>query len=137
VEATVKTILLFCDDASHKLTRPQVYVTTFTRGPLGWGHDSWEQQGRMKPAATDWLDGEQLMGAAAPDRSWLHGSDPRDPAKAERLKVRLRCRSCRQRPVNVRAGKLDAALDQVADTGRESLTMSELRAILDLSGRES
>jgi hypothetical protein len=62
-----------------------------------------------------------------------HGHDG-DEGAADRLKVRLECRHCK-RPLLIRAGKFDAVLDQVADTGRDSATLSELREILRISGR--
>jgi hypothetical protein len=121
---------VWCDDASHPLKRPRVFVGTFTRSTSGRLMVDNERR-RTKGAAAVWLREDDLMGPVESDGA-RHGENVgRD--ELDRLRVRLVCRRCK-RPLTVRTGKFDAALDQLADVGRVYATMSELRAILGASG---
>ncbi len=126
-------IIVFCDDASHPTKRPRVFVSAFTRSTTGWLPVD-NQRRRRKGAAAVWLRDDTLMGPVGQDGA-LHGSENVGGRnELDRLKTRLVCRRC-DRPLIVRTGKLDALLDQLADTGREFATLSEIRAILRVSGK--
>lgn len=126
-------ILVFCDDASHAAKRPRVFVSAFTRLTTGWLPVD-NRRRRRKGAAAVWLRGDTLGGPVGDDGS-LHGAENVGGRnELDRLKTRLVCRRC-DRPLVVRTGKLDAALDQLAELGREYATFSEIRAILKVSGQ--
>ena len=135
-------LTLFCDDARHPAKRPRVFIAKLSRANVGWlpEQNPYKGKGNLYShkggVAIEWLRDDALLGPAAwsGDRVIWHGRDDQGPDGAsDRLRVRITCRYCKE-PWVLRAGKLDAALDQVVDTGRAYVTLTELRRILNTSG---
>jgi hypothetical protein len=105
------------DDASHPAKRQRVFIAEFVKDGVLW----LPQQRRAGHASVQrWRD----------DSGAIVGSP--EAGQGALLHHTMECRYCK-RPLTVRVGKLDAALDLAADAGRGDCTLSELRAILSTS----
>jgi hypothetical protein len=108
---------VWCDDASHPAKRPRVFIAEFLKDGALW----WPQQRRAGHASVQWWRDDSGALVESPESGrWAQ------------LHHTMGCRYCK-RPLTVRVGKLDAALDHAADVGRHDCTLSELRAILRTS----
>jgi hypothetical protein len=97
-----------------------VFIAEFVKEGVLWV----PQQRRAGHASVQWWRDDSGVLVESPEAgAWA------------RLHHTMTCRYCtRPRPLTVRVGKFDAALDLVADHGgRGDCTLSELRAILGLS----
>lgn len=107
---------VWCDDASHPAKRPHVFIAEFVKRGMLW----LPQERRAGHASVQWWrdDSGALIESPEAGRGAL-------------LHHTMTCRYCeRPRPLTVRVGKLDAALDLAANAGRGDCTLTELRAIL-------
>jgi hypothetical protein len=116
------SVKVWCDDASHPAKRQRVFIAEFVKDGALWV----PLQRRAGHASVQWWrdDSGALVESPGAGRGAL-------------LHHTMACRwwRCKKRPLTVRVGKLDAALDLVADGERGDCTLSELRAILRMSRR--
>lgn len=110
-------VKVYCVDASHPAKRERVFIAEFSKSDATWLPSA---QRRSHPGIKWWFN---------EDHSVHREPDAGDFALT---RVDMTCRYCK-RPLTLRLGKLDAALTLIADAGREHVTLSELRAILDTS----
>ena len=123
----INTIIIWCTDAGHRLSKERNFVAEFHKEGVIW----WPQPQSTRHGATG--------------VKWWHTDDGQtyvEPGaeRAKDLNHTLTCRLCATtakadgRPLTVRCGKFDRYLDAIADTGRTSVTMAELRAIVQHVG---
>jgi hypothetical protein len=120
------TVTVWCDDAAHPAERGRyvpetgrwwLFVAEFRRPNILWEP---MPQRRAHPGVKWWVD-----------EDGNRHTEP-DAGKYATLRHQLACRYCK-RPLTVRAGKFDAVLGMIADTGRKDVTLAELSVILQTS----
>lgn len=140
-------VMIVCDDASHP--QPQTIITFGGDGSL---HGNvrmiarvvslWDDKTAGQVYAADpQREAEAPIFAEAPDFAVPRPDVQRELAgiirqtqsiPGSRTVFNLTCRRCKSRPVAVRAGKLQQAVDAVRRADRTYVTLAELAAILKM-----